>query len=250
MINKHKFDILLSKPIVEMDPWTFNHAVAAVFPDMMKRSVPGYRYLLSMIGRLANRYVENSTQVYDLGCSTGAVTIEIEKNIHGRGCKIIAVDNSEAMIQCCRIDTQTFCSTETKIEIIEDDLQNIEIYNASLVVLNFTLQFYPREARQNLLNAIWSGLNPYGMLVLSEKFSFSDIKIDHILSDMHYDFKRMNGYSDLEIYQKRCMLDQVMLTESLSTHIQRLKSAGFQHNTLWFQYFNFGSILALKPGPP
>jgi tRNA (cmo5U34)-methyltransferase len=65
---------------------------------------------------------------------------------------------------------------------------------------------------------------------------------------MHHDFKRANGYSELEISQKRSMLENVMLTDSVAAHKTRLKQAGFEHAEVWFQCFNFGSLIALKSG--
>ena len=90
------------------------------------------------------------------------------------------------------------------------------------------------------------GLNPGGALVLSEKFSFEDANVGELLFNMHHDFKRANGYSELEISQKRSMLENVMLTDSVETHKARLHQAGFEHSELWFQCFNFGSLVALK----
>ena len=132
--------------------------------------------------------------------------------------------------------------------MIEGDIRHVEIENASMVVLNFTLQFLEPEDRQLLLDKIYQGLNPGGALVLSEKFSFEDTSMGELLFNMHHDFKRANGYSELEISQKRSMLENVMLTDSVEAHKARLHKAGFEHSELWFQCFNFGSLVALKGG--
>ena len=210
-------DTLFSAPIARLGDWTFDERVAEVFPDMIQRSVPGYSNIISMIGMLAERFVQPGTQVYDLGCSLGAATLSVRRNIHHDNCKIIAIDNSPAMIE-----------------------------NVSMVVLNLTLQFLEPSERQALLDKIYQGLNPGGALVLSEKFSFEDAKVGELLFNMHHDFKRANGYSELEISQKRSMLENVMLTDSVETHKARLHNAGFEHSELWFQCFNFGSLVALK----
>nr|MBA2816789.1 tRNA (cmo5U34)-methyltransferase [Candidatus Pantoea persica] len=131
----------------------------------------------------------------------------------------------------------------TPVDVIETDIRDIPIENASLMVLNFTLQFLAPEA---LLSKIWQGLKPGGALVLSEKFSFEDADVGELPFNMHHDFKRANGYSELEISQKCSMLENVMLADSIETHKARLKQAGFSHTELWFQCFNFGSLVALK----
>ncbi|MGL9750938.1 MAG: carboxy-S-adenosyl-L-methionine synthase CmoA [Symbiopectobacterium sp.] len=240
-------DTLFSVPIAHLGDWTFDERVAEVFPNMVQRSVPGYSNIISMIGMLAERFAKPDTQIYDLGCSLGAATLSMRRNIQATGCNIIAIDNSSAMIERCRRHIDAFRAA-TPVQVIEADIRDILIENASLVVLNFTLQFLALEERQTLLTRIYQGLNPGGALVLSEKFSFEDNKVGELLFNMHHDFKRANDYSELEISQKRNMLENVMLTDSVETHKSRLAHAGFQHSEVWFQCFNFGSLLALKAG--
>jgi len=238
-------DTLFSAPIAKLGDWTFDERVAEVFPDMIQRSVPGYSNIISMIGMLAERFVQPDSNVYDLGCSLGAATLSVRRNIHVPGCKIIAVDNSPAMVERCRRHIDAF-RADTPVEVIEEDIRHIPLENASLVVLNFTLQFLAPEDRQQILQKAYQGLKPGGALVLSEKFSFADATVGELLFNMHHDFKRANGYSELEISQKRSMLENVMLTDSVETYKQRLQNAGFQHAEVWFQCFNFGSLVALK----
>lgn len=240
-------DTLFAAPVAKLGDWTFDERVAEVFPDMIQRSVPGYSNIISMIGMLAERFVQPDSHIYDLGCSLGAATLSVRRNIRVPGCKIIAVDNSSAMVERCRRHIDAF-RADTPVEVIEADIRQIPLENASLVVLNFTLQFLAPEERQQLLNTIYQGLRPGGALVLSEKFSFEDANVGELLFNMHHDFKRANGYSELEISQKRSMLENVMLTDSVETHKQRLHNAGFQHAEVWFQCFNFGSLVALKAG--
>lgn len=240
-------DNLFAVPIARLGDWTFDERVAEVFPDMVQRSVPGYSNIISMIGMLAERFVTPASQVYDLGCSLGAATLSVRRNIHHDNCKIIAVDNSPAMTERCRRHIDAF-KAQTPVDVIEADIRDIAIENASLVILNFTLQFLAPDDRLTLLTRICEGLNPGGALVLSEKFSFEDETTGDLLFNMHHDFKRANGYNELEISQKRSMLENVMLTDSVERHKTRLKQAGFAHCELWFQCFNFGSLVALKAG--
>jgi len=240
-------DTLFSAPIDKLGDWTFDERVAEVFPDMIQRSVPGYSNIISMIGMLAERFVQPDSNVYDLGCSLGAATLSMRRNIKVPGCEIIAVDNSPAMVERCRRHIDAF-RADTPVNVIESEILDIELKNASMVVLNFTLQFLEPADRQRLLNQVYQGMRPGAALVLSEKFSFEDKDVGELLFNMHHDFKRANGYSELEISQKRSMLENVMLTDSVETHKARLHQAGFQHTEVWFQCFNFGSLIALKAG--
>lgn len=240
----HK-DTLFAAPIEKLGDFTFDESVAEVFPDMIQRSVPGYSNIITAIGMLAERFVTADSNVYDLGCSRGAATLSARRNIRQSGVKIIGVDNSQPMVERCRQHINAYHS-EVPVEILCDDIRHIDIQNASMVILNFTLQFLPPQDRTVLLEKIYRGLNPNGVLVLSEKFRFDDEKVNDLLIDLHHQFKRANGYSKLEVSQKRTALENVMRTDSIDTHKVRLKSVGFSQVELWFQCFNFGSMIAVK----
>ncbi|WP_373100842.1 MULTISPECIES: carboxy-S-adenosyl-L-methionine synthase CmoA [Pasteurellaceae] len=238
-------DTLFSTPIEKLGDFTFDENVAEVFPDMIQRSVPGYANIITAIGMLAARFVTPNSQVYDLGCSRGAATLSARRNIKYANVNIIGVDNSRPMVERARQHINAYHS-DIPVEILCDDIRRIRIENASMVILNFTLQFLPPEDRLTLLQNIYHGLNPQGVLVLSEKFRFEDDRINDLLIDLHHQFKRANGYSELEVSQKRTALENVMRTDSIEQHKVRLKSVGFSHTELWFQCFNFGSMIAVK----
>lgn len=238
-------DTIFAAPIEKLGDFTFDESVAEVFPDMIQRSVPGYSNIITAIGMLAQRFVTEGSQVYDLGCSRGAGILSIRRNLQTNKVKIIGIDNSQPMVERCRSHINAYHS-QIPVEILCDDIRQIEIKNASMVVLNFTLQFLPRADRLELLSKIYRGLNPNGILVLSEKFTFENEIMNALLIDLHHTFKRANGYSELEVSQKRTALENVMLTDSIETHKDRLRQAGFTQIELWFQCFNFGSMIAVK----
>lgn len=238
-------DLIYSNPHSQVKDFTFDAQVVEVFPDMITRSVPGYNTIIDTIGRLSQRFVQKNTFIYDLGCSLGAATLAMRKGIDKEQCKIIAVDNSSAMVERCKMHINAF-KGKTPVDVVEANIQDIEVNNASMVVLNFTLQFVEKAERQSLISSIANGINKGGVLVLSEKLSHGDTIIDEHLIDLHHDFKRANGYSELEVAQKRTALENVMKTDSVEQHISRLKEAGFSHVSPWFQCFNFISFIAIK----
>jgi tRNA (cmo5U34)-methyltransferase len=228
-------------------PFEFNEAVAEVFPDMLQRSIPGYAASIDAIGQLAARYVKTGSNCYDLGCSLGAATLAMRHNISVEGCKIVAVDNSAAMVERCReIVAPRNKRPVVEIEIHCADIRNVEINNASMVVLNYTLQFLPLEDRLTLLEKIASGMVEGGVLNLSEKVVDEDPGIEQLLVELHHKFKRNKSYSDLEISRKRAALENVLVPETVQHHVVRLKQAGFRHAGPWLRYYNFVSILALR----
>lgn len=239
-------DNIYNKPLVQIAGFSFDEQVAQVFPDMIKRSVPGYEKIINTIAMITERKATDNSNLYDLGCSLGAATLSMRSALKNKsGCQIIAVDNSQAMVKRCSETIHAYRS-QTPVTVLQDDICNIDIENASVVVLNFTLQFLTPEKRLTLLTNIYNGLLPGGVLILSEKFIFED-KVSHqLLIDLHLDFKRNNGYSELEISQKRSSLENVLVADTVEQHYQRLQKAGFKHNNLWYQCFNFGSIISIK----
>lgn len=238
-------DRIYSTPMDRIADFAFDDKVASVFPDMIKRSVPGYSTIIAMTGVLAERYALDDSNCYDLGCSLGASTLSLRHHVEGRHCKIIAVDNSSAMIERCQqIIDQDDYSTPT--ELLLADISEVDINNASVVVLNFTLQFIATDQRQALLQKIYDGMNQGGILVLSEKIRFEDEHLQELNTDLHHAFKKANGYSDMEISQKRSALEKTLLPETIAEHQQRLQSIGFSNIDAWFQCFNFASLVAIK----
>jgi tRNA (cmo5U34)-methyltransferase len=237
-------DSIYANPLGQITAFNFDEAVVDVFPDMIQRSVPGYSAMISAIGLLAGRFGQDNSCCYDLGCSLGAASLAMHQQITAQNCQIVAVDNSEAMVSRFRLGLQAI--PDAKIEVHCADIRHIEIVNASVVVLNFTLQFIPVEDRELLLVKIWQGLLPGGLLILSEKLAFDDDKQHELQMDMHHLFKKAQGYSDMEISQKRTALENVLIPESFAMHRQRLSKVGFSSVEVWFQYFNFASMIALK----
>ena len=132
----------------------------------------------------------------------------------------------------------------TPIIPVHGDIQDQVMSEASVVAMNYTLQFVPIAARPNILGKIRQSMRPGGALILSEKIAFEDSVVNQHFIDLYHDFKRANGYSDLEISQKRDALERVLIPETLETHKARLAAAGFSQAEVWFQCFNFASIVA------
>ncbi|MGD2117321.1 MAG: carboxy-S-adenosyl-L-methionine synthase CmoA [Chromatiales bacterium] len=238
-------DSIYAEPQSELDRFSFDAKVARVFPDMIRRSVPGYSTVIAMTGVLAAQYAQPDSLCYDLGCSLGASTFSMQQGIEAENCCIIAVDNSADMLAQCQVNLQQ-SDSQVPVELVCDDLLNVKIHDASVVVMNYTLQFVDKERRAGLLCSIYDNLLPGGVLLLSEKIHFADAQMDQRMIEMHHEFKRANGYSDLEISQKRTALENVLQPETLQQHEQRLLACGFKQIDVWFQCFNFISLIAYK----
>ncbi len=225
--------------------FVFDETVAAVFDDMIRRSVPGYATVIAMTKIFAEHYAQADSACYDLGCSLGAGTLAMRQGIAQSGCQIVAVDNSAAMVQRCS-ELVAADGGEVPVEVRLADIRDVPIENASLVVMNFTLQFFAPDKRDAMIAKIYDGLRPGGVLLLSEKTVFDDADKQVFMTDMYHEFKKLMGYSDMEVAQKRKALENVLLPETPQAHRQRLENAGFAKIHLWFQCFNFISLAAFK----
>lgn len=185
-------DRLFAQPLAQVPDFAFNEDVVRVFPDMIKRSVPGYPTIVENLGVLAAQFAQPNSVLYDLGSSLGAVTQALRRHVRTDGCRVIAVDNSAAMVERCReyLNGQDSMFQELlPVEVIEGDILALEFQPASVVALNFTLQFIAPDQRTALLSRIRQSLLPGGALILSEKLRFNDAEEHALLTDLHVAFK-------------------------------------------------------------
>ena len=241
-------DRVYQHPLGEIQAFDFNQEVTRVFPDMIQRSVPGYQATLSAAQTLAHRFARPYTHLYDLGCSRGAGLLAMSRDLSPDiPYTLIGIDQSPHMLKACQKDLAAFQDQPHHFDLRCEDLRTSSIENASMVLLNFTLQFIPIEDRLPLLTRIRKGMVSGGVLLLSEKIQLEDPRLNQLCFELHHDFKRSQGYSDLEIAQKRDALEGVLIPESIQTHRTRLEHAGFQCSEVWYQVFNFCSLVALCP---
>ncbi len=220
--------------------FVFDERVAAVFPDMIRRSVPGYETVLPLSGLIAARHMGPAGRCYDLGCSLGATSIAVLRGITDPDARVIAIDNSPAMLTRAK----QLHAGEPRIEWVESDLLDVAIEAADAVLMNYTLQFVAPDARPGLLRRIRAGLKPSGVLIVSEKIRFDDPLLQTEFEAAHLDFKRANGYSELEVAGKRTALEKVLLPDSEAEHLARFEAAGFASAHVWFRCLNWASFIA------
>lgn len=243
-ISRNK-DRLFADKLLPGD-FVFNEQVAGVFDDMINRSVPGYSTIIAMIGVLSERYCQERSKIYDLGCSLGGATLAAVSRVKCQEYSVVAIDNSTAMINRLEKKLAELPPFSGQIECRCENLQQAEISDASVVVLNFTLQFIPLADRADLLTRVYRGMRPGAVLIISEKIIFPDETLNRLFIEMYHRFKEDTGYSKLEISQKRTALENVLLPETLSAHRDRLHQIGFHSIDVWFQCFNFASMVAFK----
>lgn len=233
-------DRLFDEPRQLVD-FAFDETVAGVFPDMIRRSVPGYETVVALTGLLAARHLGKGGRCYDLGCSLGASTLAVLRAMGTNPCEVIAVDSSAAMLE----EARRVPEFDDRVEWLEADVREVEVARARVVILNYVLQFLPPEDRLPLLRRIRGGVMNGGVLIVSEKIAAGDY-----FDGLHLDFKRANGYSELAVSQKRAALENVMRIDTEDAHLARFREAGYGAARVWFRCLNWASFVAWPDGDP
>lgn len=244
-MNRRPADTLFSQTPADAGSFAFDEAVTAVFEDMINRSVPGYQTMLGMLAVFARQFAQANTTVYDLGASLGASTLMLQNHIDTPNTRLVAIDNAEAMVRKCSENLDRHPG-QVPVEVVQADIRDVQFEPASLIVLNLVLQFIPVADRAALLQKIHDALVPGGALVLMEKIHIESPSEQRFIDELHLDFKRANGYSELEIARKRSALENFLISESLATHVERLHNCGFSSTHHWFSCLNFAALAAIK----
>lgn len=272
-------DTLYANYFSSAPTFCFDRHVAAVFPDMIRRSVPGYGTVLELIPAIAAECLTPGDRVYDLGCSVGAGLLavrqalslatlpkehlqnELTASTPPAPVKLIGVDTSPEMLSRAKTlfdalppKTESNSGLQANIhtglpwqtDFISADISKLQIEPAKLILLNYTLQFLPLNERDQLIKKLFDALTPGGHLLLSEKVIDCDAGIEETLTKYHESFKHSQGYSALEIARKREALENVLVREPTEQHLSRLKNAGFSRVTRLMQCLQFSTFLAVK----
>ena len=238
-------DEVFRDEIEKASDFKFGANVANVFDDMVNRSVPFYGEMQRMIAELSADHAKEGSDVYDLGCSTGTTLIGMDTMVN-QNIRFIGVDDSQEMLDKCKSKLIEIGFNRDYELRCSDLSQGVRIQNASVVVLCLTLQFVRPIYRELLVKNIYDGLNPGGALILVEKILAEESRFNRDFINYYYNYKRRNSYSELEISQKREALENVLIPYKLSEDITLLRDRGFAHCEVFFKWYNFAGIIAVK----
>jgi len=235
-----KPDKVFNKPIKKQ--FEFDEEVAVVFDDMLSRSVPFYDEAMKLTAHFATINVSEGERVYDLGCSTASLLLQIERASEHK-IKLIGIDNSQAMLDQAAKKLHAFNS---KIELECGDILNFDYKEAAVICSNYTLQFVRPPVRAEFVKKIYDALKPGGLFIFSEKIISKDSALNKQMIDTYYEYKKAQGYSEYEIVQKREALENVLIPYTEEENMQMLKEAGFSHCESIFKWVNFETFIARK----
>ncbi|MBL0318671.1 MAG: carboxy-S-adenosyl-L-methionine synthase CmoA [Alphaproteobacteria bacterium] len=242
--NQNKDKIFDNKDM-EIHDFQFDKAVAQVFDDMVSRSVPYYAEMQRMTVELASDFARPGTNLYDMGCSTATTLLALD-NVLDPGVNFIGFDNSADMLQQAK-DKVKKSQSSRKFDFQEVDLHRpFSMENASVITMLLTLQFVRPLHRERVMKTICESLNDQGCLILIEKLTSEETMFNRLFIDHYYDYKRRNGYTDTEIAKKREALENVLIPYRMEENIELLKGAGFKHTEVFFRWYNFCGLIALR----
>jgi tRNA (cmo5U34)-methyltransferase len=231
-------DKVFAKPIQKQ--FEFDEEVASVFDDMLNRSVPFYQENLKLQIEILKEFLKENDLVIDLGSSTGTFLIELAKK---KPLKLIGIDNSEAMINRAKQKAKAF---GVKIDFLQEDFLDFSFPKSNSIVANYTIQFVRPLKREKLIKKIYSSLKRNGIFLMSEKLITENKKLNKIMIDIYYNYKKEKGYSEFEIAQKREALENVLIPYSMQENIEMLKNTGFKDIEVIFRWNNFATFIAFK----
>ena len=224
----------------------FNERVVEVFDDMLDRSVPFYRQVIETSAQLLDKFLHQGDSVYDLGCATGTTLLEFSRLLEHKNLRYFGIDNSLPMLDKARLKSELY-SKQKSISFLLEDITAFDHAASGGIVLNYTLQFIRPLQRETFLQRLFDKLRPGGILLISEKVISHDRRLNREYIDLYHQFKRSRGYSELEIAKKREALENVLIPFSIDENKAMLKKSGFDSVETYFQWFNFASIIAVKP---
>ncbi|MCH2181505.1 MAG: carboxy-S-adenosyl-L-methionine synthase CmoA [Mariniblastus sp.] len=240
-----QIDRLFNEINPKLGEFTFDENVAHVFDDMISRSVPLYDDVQRVLPVLASLLDHPVIRVVDLGCSTGTSLIQLAQALPHRQLELIGVDNSQAMLDKCA-EKLSSLDIQPQVELVRADIRDYEPRDASIILMNYTLQFVDLPSRPKLLSRICQSIRPDGFMLVSEKVSHHQVAVDDALVELYFEFKRRNGYSELEIARKREALETVLVPVTVDENGRMFREAGFAEVELLLKWFNFATFVVRK----
>lgn len=223
----------------------FDDTVAKVFDDMTSRCIPYYKEVIQLSAKVAEKFVPENGLIYDLGCSTGNTLFFIAKTLRNKKVKLIGIDPSKSMLGKAAEKSSLFTYTHD-IKFLTGKAESYALQAADMIILNYTLQFISVKKRLKLITKLHNSLKPGGVLIMSEKIRQEDIRVEAFHTQVYEAFKAANGYSYLEIANKRQALENILIPGSLAGNLSLLNESGFSRVEILFKWLNFTTFMAIK----
>lgn len=224
--------------------WTFGNDVADHFDEHVSKSVPLYKEGHDLICDFSDYFVKDHGLVYELGCSTGELSMKLAKHHKGREVHFIGIDIEANMIAKAKQKQNELMKTDVDFEVA--NIIEFDFETADLIVCYYTLQFISPAVRQQILKKIYDSLNWGGAFILYEKVRGSDARFQDYLTGTYNEYKLRQGYDPTEIFAKTRSLKGILEPFSSKGNFELLERSGFKDIYTIQKYICFEGICAIK----
>lgn len=214
------------------------------FDNHIEHSIRGYTNLWNDVLKYSEYFVEDYTNVVDIGCSTGKlIKAMIAQNTFAPHANYVGIEVEEDFFKSYDEDEEQF----SHLRYHRGDVRDFRFLNCSLVTSIFTLQFIQEKERSSIIKQIYEGLNPGGAFIFAEKTIAECSKIQDIRTFTYYDYKREHFTSD-DILNKEKQLRHMMKLNTRKELINKCATAGFAFDRIdsFWQNHSFTAFVAIK----
>ena len=229
-----------------MADFTFAHRKEG-FDNHIEKSIRGYSHLMEDVISLSRYFIENNTNVVDIGCSTGKMTKAlIDHNMdHCTDATYIGLEIADGFQKDLIKRAEEVKKYYYNVYFKKEDARDYNYTNCSLVTSIFTLQFMPKTDREKLIRDIYTSLIPGGAFVFAEKVYSQNAHIQDMLTFMYYDYKRKH-FEDKDILDKENTLRHMLKPNTWPEINEFLTKAGFKDIQVFWRNHNFLGAIVIK----
>lgn len=230
--------------MTQQSDFTFAHRDEG-FDNHIDHSIRHYNTLHDDIVSLSRNFVENGTNIIDIGCSTGKTLHAMVKqnDSFAPDATYIGIENAIGF----KADMQNRMQENPRLDLRFEDIRSFNFENCNLITSIFTLQFMPRVDRRNVLTRIYNGLNPGGAFIFAEKTFSENARLQELLTFQYYDYKRQH-FTCEDIMNKEVTLRNMLKPNTWNELKSMLATAGFSFENVqpFWQNHLFMGVIALK----
>ncbi|WP_326830232.1 methyltransferase domain-containing protein [Streptosporangium sp. NBC_01810] len=220
--------------------WRFSGAAAHHFDEHAARSIPAYTLGHDLIVSLSDFFVRPGGRVYDVGCSTGALTARLAAR--HPSATVVGVDVEPDMTAVARLRLAEVAGAE----VVDADAASYDFQRADLVVAYYTLQFTPVERRAALVARLAAAVRPGGALLVFEKTLAATARMQDLAAQAYAEHKLSGGYSPSEILAKAHSLRGVLTPLTSAQNVAMLHRAGLESVEVVHRHLLFEGYLAIR----
>ena len=211
MVEKERIE---KEVLARKGPWVFDEKVSLIFEDHIRKSIPCYDSIQTLIGLISQEFLTEDALIYDLGTATGEVIVNIERYNGNKNLRYIGIDNSAAMLEKAKIK----CAGIRNASFIHNDITEVQYRQANLFVSAFTFQFISVEKRLTLLKKIKSSLRESGYFIFCEKICCEKFWNTDVFQRLYEKWK-LKYFTEEEIKAKTESLTEIMTPISKEKNI-------------------------------